>query len=370
VRVLPLVVAIAVGCNDAPALTSRVDAIHGGTAAPDDGAVVAIGAATVGCTEQLDVFCTGTLIAPRAVLTAAHCARATAGRLAVFLGADVAGRGEVHDVVRAIVHPDYVDDVANADIAVLVLATTPSAAPAAMASSPFTTADVGRTVRAIGFGATDGTGAGTGVRRQGPGMVDAVVAPTFRMTPAPGMTCQGDSGGPVLIDRGDGEVVAGVTSQGDVHCETYADNVDVAAYRAFIDDAVMQAMAWTPNGGAGAMCEAGCITDDDCAFGLECELPTVDATEGLCVRAPLSPGTLDADCTRDDQCDSGTCARVPGEQACRCHVPCETAGDGGCNAGGGSPGFLLWLAAALFFASRDTSRLARSSRAPSRTRRR
>ena len=137
-----------------------------------------------------------------------------------------------------------------------------------------------------------------------------------------------------------------MTSQGDLRCETYADNVDVAAHRAFIDEAVATAMAWTPNGGAAASCKPGCMTDDDCALGLECDFLDANDTTGVCALAPLLPGALDGDCSRDDQCSSGTCARVPGEQACRCHVPCDND-DRGCNAQRSSPGLAAFVLLAL-----------------------
>ncbi|HEX5062677.1 MAG TPA: S1 family peptidase [Kofleriaceae bacterium] len=340
-RLHALIVTLAVGCSSAPELATGTQAIRAGTPAPDDNAVVAIGPAPVGCTEQLDARCTGTLIAPNAVLTAAHCAR-IARRIAVFVGADVARTGELHDVALSIVHPSYQEGVATDDIAVLVLATAPSIAPLPLATTQTAGSDIGRTVRAVGYGGTDETGNDIGVRRQGTSGIAAVNGATFRTTPMPSITCSGDSGGPVLIDRGSGEEIAGVTSQGDLRCETYTDNVDVVAHRAFIADAVATAMAWTPNGGAAASCKPGCVTDDDCALGLECDFLRATDTTGVCALAPLEPGTLDGDCMRDDQCSSGTCARAPGEQACRCHVPCNTD-DGGCNAQRRTPGLAAFV---------------------------
>ncbi len=358
-RVLALAVAFAAGC-DAPVATRTLE-IRGGSAS-SDAAVVAIGAAPAGCEETMLAECSGVRIGPRAVLTAAHCTRIP-GRLAVFVGADVTAPGAVHDVALAIAHPSYVEGVADSDIAVLVLATTPEVGTLPLAGMPTAAADVGRTVRAVGFGATDETGAGIGVRRQGTSTVAMVTATTFRTTPGPGLSCAGDSGGPVLIDRGGGEVIAGVTSQGDLRCATYATNVDVAAHRAFIDQALATATAWTPGTGMGASCAIGCATDDDCAVGLSCEFPSADDTEGRCVSAPLPAGDLRGECAHDDECGSGTCARVRGEQACRCLVPCGAEDDDGCRAIRGRPGVAVLALIALFVATRPRRRRQRTSRA-------
>lgn len=360
-RTFALVAAIAAGCDAPPRLSERALEVRDGTAAPD-AAVVAIGAATAGCEERLLSECTGTLIGPRAVLTAAHCTRIP-GRLAVFVGADVTAPGAIHDVALAIAAPSYVEGVADDDLAVLVLATEPGVTPLPLASVPVEAADIGRAVRAVGYGAADETGAGVGVRRQGTSIVETETAATFRTIPGPGLTCNGDSGGPVLIDRGGGEVIAGVTSQGDLRCTTYASNVDVGAHRAFIDQALATAAAWSPRTGLPASCAIGCTTDDDCALGLACEFPSASDTVGRCVAAPLPAGELRGDCERDDQCSSGTCARVAGEPACRCHVPCDDDDDDGCRAQRGRPGSAVLVLIALFVVARPKRRAQRTSRA-------
>jgi len=68
--------------------------------------------------------------------------------------------------------------------------------------------------------------------------------------------------------------------------------------------------------------------------------------------APLSPGTFDGDCARDDQCASGTCARIAGEHACRCHVPCDDENDGGWGVDGRRSDLAIYVLIALLVVAR------------------
>src|SRR4051812_26200904 len=92
-----LLALILLSCH--PPSVSRSAVTHG---APDsdDPATVALVLPVAVCGQPPIVFCTGTLVAGRAVLTAAHCLQdAPAGAIQVFFGADAHGTGERLDVI-------------------------------------------------------------------------------------------------------------------------------------------------------------------------------------------------------------------------------------------------------------------------------
>ena len=172
--------------------------------------------------NEVGFCCTGTLIAPNVVVSAAHCPVQSGCDKRIFIGANLAGPGRVVDVAQSVVHPEYPKSRLYDDLVVLILAEpVEDVAPRKIASAePLSSA---RTTRLVGFGYTDFAGTtGYGQRR----FVDVGKAsddPDYGARPetefvagAVGLdkdSCRGDSGGPAYIDV-DGEwLLAGATSR-------------------------------------------------------------------------------------------------------------------------------------------------------------
>ena len=169
-------------------------------------------------------FCTGAVIAPKLVLTAAHCVQPGADYKIVEYGAD--RQPSLQDVKTVAIHPGFnmqamLGHRATADVALLQLGApargkTPSVLGLPnipiIVGSRFTIAGIGVTVR--GDGKSGGTIRVAGLVATGkPGTLQIrLVDPASQGTRDGLGACTGDSGAPVFEDKESGPVIVGVVS--------------------------------------------------------------------------------------------------------------------------------------------------------------
>lgn len=292
---------VLLGCQLEP-LAKHESAIVGGTPAPDE-AVVAI--------RYVDgeLRCSGTVIAPRVVLTAGHCGIHAGNYYGyeVFFGPDTKGPGQRLAVVDAVRHPAFDGPSFGNDLALLFLAAEAPATPKPLRTGPLTPTDVASDVRIVGYGRTKADLDDAGVRRQGFARITEVTGSEAVLGGA-SQQCSYDSGGPTFTTEGGVEVLTGVTSRGDSACAEYARVVRVDAYRPFID--AYLADTGSPTRALGERC----LWDGQCKT-------------GLCLAAPDEPRIryCSATCTDDAACGALRCLPSAGANVCQYPLPTPRA---------------------------------------------
>lgn len=323
--------------------------IIGGSSDPNDPAVVALAQYSGG---QFYEFCTGTLVAPRTVLSAGHCVdpQVSNGAYVVF-GPSVSSPTQYVAVAQPYQHPNYNPSNLNNDVSVWKLQTAvTNVTPLPMNATALTQSDVGRTVRHVGYGVSNGYNqTGSGLKRE--------VTYTIRSLPSPSQstqyesgasgqqTCNGDSGGPALaiMPGSTTESVIGTVSWGDANCvqQGWDNRVDLML-NGFILPTMNQ---WEgPTCAEDGQCKAGCTpVDPDCVCAQDgtCNPQCPDLTKDPdcpkdCVQnnvcaldaCPLPDPdcvALGQSCTSDLQCNPHDCIGDPQHSGTYCSKPCSSS---------------------------------------------
>ncbi len=221
-------------------------AIIGGTPTTGDPAIVALYGKKPG--EDKGSLCTATLIAPKVLLTAAHCVSpAVVGEGLVFsalLGANLTDQANPSPRIAVTeVHWDTQFNAQNLtaghDIGVAILATPMKATPLPYNAAVLPSSLSGTNIRLVGYGLNDGfQQTGAGIKRKAEIRLNSF-DDKFVVTGGFGSTmCSGDSGGPVLAKINGVETVIGVNSYGFIYCLASGNSTRVDSYSDFVDSYV------------------------------------------------------------------------------------------------------------------------------------
>jgi Trypsin len=309
--------------------------------------------ATVAMTRSGQSFCSGTLITPTVVVTAAHCLPPNISGaytdIAVFFGSKV-GSGDYVPVVGGWTHPSWNDDALYFDVGLVRLAKTAPVAPIPFNVDGSVLVDAAP-VRIVGFGITGEDMGGGGLKREGTAVIDDVDGHVLVLSGDPSGTCSGDSGGSSIMDVDGVDTLVGVHSRAD--CVGVSIEMRTDTYEAKILDFIgdpecqMDGICWLgcPFVDLDCPCAKDGFCTDECedkSSDLDCPVP--------CIADNFCDATCDADpdcpCQADGLCES-SCIEDPdcgceadGHCADSCDAPdpdCEDANacleDGVCGAG-------------------------------------
>lgn len=367
----------------------RPSQIVGGTAHTGDPSIPLL---VVYGSEGEQSICTGSLVASRWVLTAAHCLDSAS------LGFEPTGIEAYFGTEYSETDPGYVfytfadnfayheawnaaELTAGYDIALVHLEEDVPLPVVPLMSRSLTQQDLGTQVRLVGWGITLGDREDSGLKRQVFSSLLDFDETLVQVGDASANVCSGDSGGPALAMIDGREVQVGVTSFGDTQCVEIGIDTRVDVFLEWIEfttsaevgPGTAPTQPGMPSGATDSFCESDndcgagvCIADGtqgvcadrcqsaiDCAVGMDCFGTDIPQTN-VCWPAdepdattPVPGGSLpgaddggrDYDDDDDDDDDGGSA---------------NNEDSGGCSVGGGPSGALLslWAFGLLWFRRR------------------
>lgn len=262
-RAVGLAALLLAGCEGADGSASS--RIIGGVASGEAAVVMLVSYPT---DQSTLLTCSAAVIAPKVLVTAAHCVDPMTHPnhvFGVYLGADATAdatpqkiASKVVAVAKSTMHPDYDRDPPfTADIAVVELVEPLAVAPLPVAIAPLPASIAGAEARIVGYGETHYDDPSY-VRMEAVTKIAAVDAgDTLTVGDATHRSCVGDSGGPALTKIDGVETIVGVDSYADLAgCLEPAHYRRTDTYAAFLT----QFLPSTGEGGASSSSSASSST--------------------------------------------------------------------------------------------------------------